>query len=205
LIPAFQALQSGTRLSLLEEGLGGTWDALESDRADLVIAGLGAGGVQPGGGYQIHMLGQLVFDYAVAPGHPLAALAQRVDQPASDDEVQPFTAVSVADSARVRPARSVGLLAGQDVLTVATMRDKLAAQIAGLGVGFVPRFLAQAAFEQGTLVRLPVAQPRPAAAFCVAHRQGGLGRAGAWWVQALCRDSASLFPMLVPEPAAPRP
>ncbi len=195
LVADFTALGVATRLTLAEEALGGTWDALESDRADLIVAGLGAGGIPAGGGYEIHELGRLYFDYAVAPAHPLAALAKRINQAVTDEELLPFRAVSVADSARTRPRTTAGLLTGQDTLTVATMRDKLAAQIAGLGVGFLPRYLAEPAFKAGSLVRLRVAQPRPAASFCLAHRTDGLGGAGQWLVRKM-RNTPSLLPML---------
>jgi DNA-binding transcriptional LysR family regulator len=204
LLPAFDALQSGSRLSLLEEAVSGSWDALASDRADLIVAGLGAGGLPAGGGYQIHVLGRLSFDYAVAPTHPLAALAQRHGRPVTDEEVLPYRAVSVTDSSLTKPQRSAGLLAGQDTLKVATMRDKLAAQIAGLGVGFLPRFLAEPEFKKGSLLRLQVVQPRPDATFCLAHRQDRLGQAGRWWVAQLLAK-AGCFSMLQAEPMLPAP
>jgi DNA-binding transcriptional LysR family regulator len=195
LVRDFDALASGARLTLSEEALSGPWDALASGRADLILAGLGAGAVPPGGGYEIHELGRLSFDYAVSPSHPLAALAETVDQPLTDEQLRPHRAVCVADSARTGPRRSAGLLDGQDTLTVGTMRDKLAAQVAGLGVGFIPRFLAETAFQAGSLVRLRVAQPRPAAAFCLAHRTDSLGSAGRWVLRRL-QAAPPLLPML---------
>jgi DNA-binding transcriptional LysR family regulator len=180
MITAFDALYSGTRLSLREEAVSGCWDAIETDRADLVVAGLGAGGVPAGGGYQIDTLGSLSFVFAVAPGHPLARAALSDGGPLTDDAIRRHRAISVADTSSARPGRSVGLLKGQDVLTVASMRDKLAAQVAGLGVGFLPRFLAEPEIKAGRLIPLQVLQPRPAATFCVAYRQGAMGRAGKW-------------------------
>jgi DNA-binding transcriptional LysR family regulator len=196
-IAEFDALGTGTRLVLAEEGLGGTWDALQSGRADLVVAGLGAGGVPPGGGYEIHELGRLSFDFAAAPSHALVAWARGAGEPLTDAALRPHRAVVVADSSRSGPSRSAGLLPGQDTLTVGTMRDKLAAQVAGLGVGFLPRFLAEPAFRDGTLVRLRVVQPRPAASFCLAHRTEGLGSAGRWMLARL-QSAPTLWPMLVP-------
>jgi DNA-binding transcriptional LysR family regulator len=203
LIPAFDMLCSGTRLTLCEEALAGCWDALENDRADLIIGGMGAGGIPSGGGYDTHLLGRLAFDYAVAPTHPLAALAQRLDSPIADEHIHPFRATSVADTSRTQSVRTIGLLAGQDTLTVATMRDKVIAQIAGLGVGFLPRFLAEPEFQKGSLVRLQVEQPRPDASFCIAHRPGVVGKAGRWFIEKLSTDP-SVFPMLELEAAMPK-
>jgi DNA-binding transcriptional LysR family regulator len=107
----------------------------------------------------------------------------------------PFRAVSVADTSLVQSPRTIGLLAGQDTLTVATMRDKVAAQVAGLGVGFLPRFLAEREFRSGSLVRVRVQQPRPEASFCIAHRPGAIGNAGRWFIDRLSADPG-LLPML---------
>ena len=80
------------------------------------------------------------------------------------------------------------MLAGQETLTVASMAAKLDAQRAGLGVGFLPRFLAAPEFERGTLLRLDVQQPRPEAVFALAYRASALGRAGQWFAERLTRE-----------------
>ncbi|OYQ37873.1 hypothetical protein CHU93_00290 [Sandarakinorhabdus cyanobacteriorum] len=196
LLTKFDGLQSDTRISVLEEAVSGCWDALVSDRADLVVAGLGTGGVPFGGGYQIHALGSLAFDFAVAPWHPLVAFAGR-SSPITDDELRTYRVVSVADSAQIRPAGGIGLLAGQNKLTVTSMRDKLAAQLAGLGVGFLPRYMAEPEFAAGRLVKLDVQQPRPLATFCIAHRHDRLGRAGEWFVDQI-RGMPTLLDGLMP-------
>ncbi|MCE2991191.1 MAG: LysR family transcriptional regulator [Burkholderiales bacterium] len=203
LLPAFDALCSGTRLQLREEAFGGCWDALEADRADIVIAGLGAGGVPPGGGYSVCPLGAIAFDYVVAPVHPLAALAEQVGRPLTDAEVRLHRAVSVADSSRYRPPRTIGILSGQNTLTVSTMDDKLAAQLQGFGAGFMPRHLAQPEMKRGGLVRLDVEQPRPEAVFCLAWRRDTLGKSGHWWVEQFetRTEAASAFFALFDRPA----
>src|SRR5437660_878764 len=77
---------------------------------------------------------ELAFVFAVAPGHPLAALPE----PLGRAQLQDHRAVVVADSARRLAPRTVGLLLGQDALTVPTMQDKYAFQLGGLGFGFLP-------------------------------------------------------------------
>ncbi|MFM8819128.1 MAG: LysR family transcriptional regulator [Phenylobacterium sp.] len=184
----FYALASGARVRLAEESLEGCWEALVEGRADLVVAGLGAGGIPSGGGYVVIPLGTVAFDFAVAPGHPLARHAGAPGPPLPEAEVLPHRAVIIADSSRARPARTYGLLAGQETLTVPTMTAKLEAQRAGLGVGFLPRFLARPEFERGTLLRLEVRQPRPEASFALAHRSDELGQAGRWFAERLRRE-----------------
>ena len=93
--------------------------------------------------------------------------------------------VVIADSSRVGPPRTIGLLDGQDTLTVSDMPAKLAAQIAGLGCGSLPRFLAAPAAASGQLVIKRLAEPRPAMPVHIAWRAERPGRALAWWLKAL--------------------
>jgi DNA-binding transcriptional LysR family regulator len=59
--------------------------------------------------------------------------------------------VAVADSAQ-RGGMTMGLLGGQDVLTVDTMQAKMQAQLRGLGGGFLPEPMVRPYVEAGRLV-----------------------------------------------------
>jgi DNA-binding transcriptional LysR family regulator len=177
LVAEFEKEQSGTRIRLSSEVLGGTWDALVSGRADLIV---GAPAEAPsGGGYAMLPLGHLEWVFAAAADHPIT----REEQPLSEAVITRYRAVSVADSSRDMPPRTVGLLSGQDVLTVASMTDKLEAQLAGLGVGFLPTQLAAPQIAAGRLVALEVQFPRASGARCVAWRPNRTGRALRWFIQ----------------------
>ncbi|MEJ2108166.1 MAG: LysR substrate-binding domain-containing protein [Acidiferrobacteraceae bacterium] len=80
----------GTHLRIMSEVFGGLWDALVTDRADLVI-GAGAD-VPPGGGYSILPLGEVEFVFAVAPHHPLADRPE----PLSPEDIVGFRAIAAA-------------------------------------------------------------------------------------------------------------
>jgi len=108
----FYRVQCGTRIRLTNEIYGGMWDALVSDRADLVIGAPGEG--PPGGGFSTRPLGLVEFIFLVAPVHPLA----KQSGPLKNEEIVKYRAVSVADTSRHLPPRTSGLLSGQDVLTV---------------------------------------------------------------------------------------
>ena len=62
---------------------------------------------------------------------------------------------------------------------------KLHAQAAGLGVGFLPSWIAQPAIDQGRLVPLKVAAPKPRLQLSVAWRPQGAGPAARWFVERL--------------------
>lgn len=177
-----ECVQEGTaptRLRMGSEVLGGTWDALLDARADLAI---GAPGEVPAAGrLRVRRLGEIEMVFAVAPQHPLATLAE----PLANAALQGHRIVAIADSSRVAPARSFGLLDGQDTLTVADAQAKLAAQVAGLGCGWLPRFLAAPAAAAGELVIKQIEEPLPAVPVHVAWRAERPGRALSWWLNAV--------------------
>ena len=184
LAEAFYALQPTTRLRLREEVLAGTLEALVSGRADLALGVV----LEPGttAGVHSHELGDLPFVYAVAPHHPLAALRE----PLTDDDLLRHRAVAVADSAQQRgTALTLGLLAGQDVFTVSTMRAKLDAQLRGFGGGFLPEPWARPYLESGRLVAREIQRARSRTIrLSYAWRNAGPlgpGRALQWWLAQL--------------------
>lgn len=179
LISEFYAQGSGTRLRIGPEVLGGGWDALMSGRADLCI---GAPGEPPlEAGYTTRPLGDIEWVFAIAPTHPLA----QAPQPLPTSAILDHRVVLVADSSRNLPPRSSGIPAGPDALTVSTLEAKLVAQIAGLGVGFVPTRAAASALADGRLVGLAVEEPKPRTRLYCAWRPRDAGKALKWWVAKL--------------------
>ena len=151
----FYAQNFGTRLKIITEVYGGSWDALITGRADISIGAPGE--APPGGGYSIKSMGSLQFLYAVAAQHPLAQLPE----PLQNQTIMQYRSISAADSSRNLAPRTSGILTGQDVLTVPDMHCKLKAQIAGLGVGYLPKKLAEKYAATGQLVIKEVAEHKP--------------------------------------------
>lgn len=179
LIATYYAEQGQTRLRLTRESLSGCWDALADQRADLVVGA--SGDPPPGGGYASQPLGQMCFIYAMAPGHPLAA----EPEPLSAETRARHRAVVMADSSRRLPARTVGLVSGQDTLTVPCMDAKIAAQIAGLGVGFIPEPLAGPYLATGQLVGRRTEEETPSEPLFLAWHTRRRGRTLAWFRERL--------------------
>lgn len=185
LMARFYALNPGTRLRVGAEVLAGSWDALQSGRADLVIGA--SGDPPPEGGCSLQPMGVVAFDFVVAPNHPLAA----APEPLAPDAILEYRAILVADSSRTLPARTTGLISGQDCLTVPSMRAKIDAHVAGLGVGYLPAHRARPLVAAGSLVTKSVLESKPTAQLYVASRPRGSGKALKWFLTQL-EDPATL-------------
>jgi DNA-binding transcriptional LysR family regulator len=178
ILQQFYAQNFGTRIKLLSEVYGGSWDALTSGRADISIGAPGDG--PAGGGYTSKPIGVVTFHYVVAPHHPLASMPE----PLQNSDIVQYRAISATDSSRNLAPRTAGILTGQDVLSVPDTRSKCIAQIAGLGVGYLPKKLAEKIVANGDLVIKTVAESKPEITSFLAWRSNG-GKAQHWLVQAL--------------------
>lgn len=178
LIEAFQQLQPKTEIRLIEEVLGGSWDALNDNRCDLVI---GAEGKPPAQGFGLHPLGEVIFEFAVAANHPLT----RLPTPLPVSAIQDYPTVIVADSSRNLPVRSSGLLDGRSRILVPSIERKIEAQCKGLGVGFLPRHRISRELAEGKLKLLPLDVARPPVEISVAWRRINAGKGLKWFVDQL--------------------
>ena len=170
-----------TRIKLRDETLSGTLEALTSGQADLA---LGVADSTTNAGIQSKHLGDVHFVYAVAPHHPLAG----APEPLKDELIRQHRAIAVADTITRGGGMTFGLLGGQDVFTVATMKDKLDAQLRGLGAGYVPERMAHAFIEAGRLVVKQMDRPQRIVRVNYAWRSAARatpGRALAWWLNQL--------------------
>ncbi len=182
LCEAFFALNPPTRLRLREEALSGTLEALTSGQADLAI---GVAMESPlGKSLQSGLLGSIRFIYVVAPHHPLAA----APEPVTDAMLMPHRAVAVADSLQRGSGMTIGLLGGQDIFTVPGMKEKLDAQLRGIGGGFLPEYLARPHVNTGRLVEKKMQRASRLVPMSYAWRRPenhSEGPALKWWLEQL--------------------
>jgi DNA-binding transcriptional LysR family regulator len=180
LLQSFYAENSGTRLRLFNEVLGGSWEALTSGRVDLAIGA--TGDPPPGNEIEVRLLGQVRFEFVVAPRHALA----QTEEPLSDDDIARHRMVPLADTSRTLPPRSIiGLIDARDMLTVPTAAMKTAAHIAGLGVGFIPERVARREVTAGRLIIKRIDRPRAPVAVSYAWRGRADGNALRWFLARL--------------------
>jgi DNA-binding transcriptional LysR family regulator len=179
LVAEFYAQEPGTRIRLFTEVLSGTWEALLSGRADLSIGTISSspGGTGMASGYQSRPLGDVEMVFVVAPTHPLA----NAPEPLTPEVVRRHRVVAVGDTARNLPTVTIGLLGGQDVLTVPTMQDKVAAQVAGLGCGNIAVGHAREHIEAGRLVPKLLAESRTMGSLYYSWNTSVRGKAMQWF------------------------
>src|SRR3954468_23505430 len=146
----FYKLKLDTRLNLSTEVLGGSWDALLTRRADLIVGA--AGDPPPIPNLVAKPIGSLRHVFVVAPDHPLASMPG----PLTLDVVARYRAVAIGDTSRKLAPRTIALADNQEVLTVPTLGTKLAAQLRGLAAGTIPECLAVEALRNGDLVQKEV-------------------------------------------------
>ena len=176
-INTFYQLGQPTDITLSVETLGGSWDALYSHRVDIVV---GAVGELPQGLFKTIYMTEITPVFVVARDHPLAM----VDGELSAGELEAYPAIVIADSSQLLPARNSGLLNNRNVIRVSSAEEKVQAQMAGLGVGFIPRHLIREALACGDLVIKHCYLPRSPQAVYLAWRPGQEGKALEWFIDA---------------------
>lgn len=181
LIEGFYTLKPPTRVRMLSEVMNGTWEALTSGAADLAIGIPGDHITAPN--VRLDVLGDVQFVLVVAPHHPLAQAVE----PVSQTVLAQHRIVAVADTARGLEPMTIGILPGQDVLTLPSMSSKLEAQMRGMGCGFLPEPMVRPYLASGKLISKAVNGPPRVTRLHYAWRQGEAppSMALTWWLHQL--------------------
>jgi DNA-binding transcriptional LysR family regulator len=137
-------------IDIIECLLSGGWEALEQDRVDLIIGSPGPVPLQKG--YRAIPLPLTEMIPVIASHHPFAKLADNAD--ALKSVLPNIRRVVAHDTSTVNIARSAGLTKGNKVLYVQTIDQKIEAQLAGLGIGYLPKHRIQPYLDNGQLIEL---------------------------------------------------
>lgn len=178
IIGQFCQLDKQVEVTVIEESLGGGWDALHTQRADVAI---GVTGELPKGQFAIQRMDSLEFVFAVASDHPLADFVGLIEA----HHVNQYPAIVVADSSRSLPGRSSGLFNSKQQIRVTSMASKLQAQLQGIGIGFLPMYMALPYLRSGQLIAKSCAIPRPPISVYLAWEKNKTGKALAWFCERL--------------------
>jgi DNA-binding transcriptional LysR family regulator len=179
LLNALKQQQPWLNIQVLDEALSGSWEALTSDRADLII---GVSGDEPAGANcQRHGLGSLQMQLCCSPNHPAAQLAQPINR----EQLKDYTHIFVSDSATYLAQRNVGLLGIRQTLSVSNLQQKISALCHGVGISHLPRYLTEPMIEAGQLIHLDTDTLSPSNPCYMSWKPSQAGKANDWLRQAI--------------------
>ena len=179
IIDEFYQIHPSIRIAVHEEVLSGGIDALVHERLDLMI-----GATQVNHKHKVLDFAPFAtvnWVFAVAPEHPLAQMTHAL----SKADISPYRSVVVRDSAVDLAPRTARVFSDSLQITVSTMQQKIAAQLAGLGVGFLPQSLIETELKQGLLLSLPTEGISKQDDLYLAWRKHATGKALQWFVDHL--------------------
>ncbi|QLO03114.1 HTH-type transcriptional activator AllS [Citrobacter freundii] len=149
----------------------GVWDSLLYEGFSLAI---GVTGTEPmANTFALDPLGSVQWRFVMSADHPLAS----VSGPLTEAQLHRFPAINIEDSARTLSKRVAWRLPGQKEIIVPDMETKLAAHLAGVGIGFVPQPLCQPLLDSGQLVSSIIPTMRPPSPLSLAWHKFGAGKA----------------------------
>lgn len=163
----------------------GVWDSLLYEGFSLAIGVTGTEALA--NTFSLDPLGSVQWRFVMAADHPLAI----VEEPLTEAQLRRFPAVNIEDSARTLTKRVAWRLPGQKEIIVPDMETKIAAHLAGVGIGFLPKSLCQSMIDNQQLVSRVIPTMRPPSPLSLAWRKFGSGKA--------VEDIVTLFTQRRPE------
>lgn len=155
ILNSFLSEHESLEIDVFESVLNGGWEALENGKADLLVGAPGP--VPQQKGFRAMHINPIEMIPVISAKHPYAELLS--DPKGLENKLNQLRRVVTHDTATNNIARSVGLSSGKQVLYVQTMDQKINAQLAGLGIGHLPKHRIKNELETGALLPLPFKQP----------------------------------------------
>lgn len=171
---------SKTRVRLQEDILAGGWESLAADRADLLICPKIDTLPQD---VKAEPLGNMEMMWVAASDHYVHKRSGEFD----DEARQKYRAIAIADTARDQPAMSVNILEKQPRLTVTNFNAKCQALVNGLGIGTLPKHVAEPLIAEGKLKKIEGSQGIDME-IIMAWRRNKIGEAKSWCIQYLKKN-----------------
>lgn len=163
----------------------GVWDSILYEGFSLAIGVTGTEALA--NTFSLDPLGSVQWRFVMAADHPLA----NVEEPLTEAQLRRFPAVNIEDSARTLTKRVAWRLPGQKEIIVPDMETKIAAHLAGVGIGFLPKSLCQSMIDNQQLVSRVIPTMRPPSPLSLVWRKFGSGKA--------VEDIVTLFTQRRPE------
>jgi len=159
-IQEFLIKHENIEIDVREEVMNGTWEALIEDRVDLVIGAPSPVPSQKGiRAIKISMLETVL----VAPKtHELSDRLLQGKSSIHPSELAKYRSIIVHDSAQHEIPWSVNMIEGSQRFFVSSITQKIAAIVAGIGIGHLPRCMVNSYIESGQLLVIELEdKPKP--------------------------------------------
>ncbi|KXF83242.1 LysR family transcriptional regulator [Enterovibrio coralii] len=169
--------ESSTRVRLQEEILAGSWEALDDDRADILIS------PKPPtipSGVKVQELGYSDGYWVAAANHPI----HKHNNPYDPDIRRLYRSISVADTARNAKTYTYNILDEQPRLTVSSMTEKYNAILDGYGIGTMPGWWIEDDLAEGRLKILDGSEVYKLY-WVMAWKRNRMGNAKSWLIRQL--------------------
>lgn len=180
LIRAFNQAHPDIRINVSHGSLSGTWEQLLNQTADLIFTEESTNPKVEG--YEKRPIGQFDMVFAVSQHHPLAQAPNSV----TEEMIEDYPIIVVPDSTQLTSPISRGWTRKNRVISVASMSEKIAAQQAGLGVGYLPKHRIRNQLQAQQLIALPLTGTNSTAQ--MAWRKGTPGPALQWFIDRLTAE-----------------
>ncbi|MBY6199418.1 DNA-binding transcriptional activator PunR [Vibrio hangzhouensis] len=151
-------------LQINMEVYNGAWEAISEQRADIVIGATSA--VPVGGEYGVKKIGSLDWALVMAPSHPCACHT-RLDEAF----VSQFPAICIDDTSRVLPKRHTEHYPQQRRLLLPNWFTAIECLKKGVGIGYMPRHIAQPLIDYGLLVERALVDSQLSSECCLVWRK----------------------------------
>jgi len=173
-IKAFRKANPHTELDITSEVYYGTWDAIFHNRTDLVIGA--PEGMPVGSDLKCRFMGKLEWVFAISPQLEIA----KKETALTNDELRKYPSLCIHDTARIFTPRFTWRLDHQNVIYVPNFYHVVDALVAGIGITYIPHFLATPYVERGELVIKKLKHPKPQSMHYLAWNPSVSGNALCW-------------------------
>ncbi|MDT8869773.1 DNA-binding transcriptional activator PunR [Vibrio fluvialis] len=165
-------------LQINMEVFNGSWEAISQGRADIVIGATSA--VPVGGDFEVRDMGILDWAFVMSPAHPCVR-----EQVLTEEFVSQFPAICLDDTSSVLPKRHTGHYPQQRRLLLPNWYSAIECLKNGVGVGYMPRHMAQPLLASGQLVEKMLPDEKPLSQCCLVWRKDDNHKLIEWMVNYL--------------------
>ncbi|ELI1841203.1 LysR family transcriptional regulator [Vibrio fluvialis] len=165
-------------LQINMEVFNGSWEAISQGRADIVIGATSA--VPVGGDFEVRDMGILDWAFVMSPAHPCVR-----EQVLTEAFVSQFPAICLDDTSSVLPKRHTGHYPQQRRLLLPNWYSAIECLKNGVGVGYMPRHMAQPLLASGQLVEKVLPDEKPLSQCCLVWRKDDNHKLIEWMVNYL--------------------